>query len=789
MAKLFFSIGFLFLFNQLQFAQKSVFNQSIKGVVIDEQSGNILAGVTITIIADGANQKSVSDDKGNFIVKNVPIGRVNLLATRVGYTDGIISNIEVTSTKEVVIEIKLKEKIKKLDDVMVKSAKQKNKTINEIAVVSARQFSVDEAVRYAGTRNDPSRMVQNFAGVSGTNDARNDIVIRGNSPSGVLWRLDGIDIPNPNHFSTLGSTGGPVSMLNTNLLKNSDFITSAFPAQYGNAIAGVFDVRMRNGNADKNEYVGQIGFNGFEFGAEGPLSKKNKSSFLINYRYSLIAAVQTFGLSVGTGNATPYYQDASFRLHIPTKKWGTFHWFGLGGESHIAFPFDDKDNLYSTNDGSLRDRNFTSLTGITGLTNTYFFNTNTSGKFIAAIAGTKSVYNEKIVENNKPNQTAFDKKNIQIKYTIGYTLNKKINAKNQFSAGITTDISKLKLRQDYIADGDTSLSNLVNTKSNAVLIRAFFNYNYRLSDQLSTNIGLYSQLFTLNNAFSVEPRWNIKYQFKKNQSLSFGMGLHSQAQPLEVYYYQFKNQNGSTILTKKNLDFVKSVHTALGYDILLAKQLRFKTEIYGQYIYNAAVEKTASSFSLLNSGADFYFPDKTNLVNKGSGYNYGIEFTLEHFLYKGFYYLLTSSIFQSQYRGSDNVWRNTAFNTQFVGNALIGKEFKLSNNSSFGIDTKIAIAGGQFYTPFNTIASQLLGYVVLKEEEAYSLRNDNYWRWDLKFSYNRNGKRTTQKWYVDLQNFTNNKNIYVRTFNPKLGTSGEINQIGFFPNFNYQITF
>jgi hypothetical protein len=184
-----------------------------------------------------------------------------------------------------------------------------------------------------------------------------------------------------------------------------------------------------------------------------------------------------------------------------------------------------------------------------------------------------------------------------------------------------------------------------------------------------------------------------------------------------------------------------------------------------------------------------HFPDKTNLVNEGIGYNYGIEFTLERFLNKGFYYLLTSSIFQSKYQGSDKVWRNTAFNTQLVGNILIGKEFKLSSNSSFGIDTKLALAGGQYYTPFNTIASQVQGYIVLKENEAYSLRNDNYWRWDLKFSYNRNGKRTTQKWYIDLQNLTNNKNIYVRTFNPKLGESGVINQIGFFPNFNYQITF
>ena len=223
---------------------------------------------------------------------------------------------------------------------------------------------------------------------------RNDIIIRGNSPAGVLWRMEGIDIPNPNHYSTLGSTGGPVTILNTNTLKNSDFITSAFPAQYGNAVAGVFDLRMRNGNNEKYEFLGQMGFNGFEFGAEGPLNNGNKSSFLINYRYSLVAAIQKLGLDVGTGSATPYYQDINFKVNIPTKKAGTFSLFGLGGESHIKFDAIDEDNLYSTNDGSLRERNFRSLTGVTGLTHTYFFNPNTSGKIMLAVSGFDSKYRE-----------------------------------------------------------------------------------------------------------------------------------------------------------------------------------------------------------------------------------------------------------------------------------------------------------------------------------------------------------------------------------------------------------
>lgn len=769
-------------------AQNTMLTQTVKGMVIDEQSGYILPQATIALINTNTPSTAISDSSGRFRLNNIPIGRQSFKASLVGYEEAVITNIEVTSSKEIVLEIRLKESVKKLANVVVTAGKNKTRALNDMALASARQFSVDEAVRYAGTRNDPSRMAQNFAGVSGTNDARNDIVIRGNSPSGVLWRMDGIDIPNPNHFSTLGATGGPVSMLNTNTLKNSDFLTSAFPASYGNAVAGVFDLKMRNGNAEKSEFLGQAGFNGFEFGAEGPLKKGSGASYLIDYRYSLVAAIQGLGLSVGTGSSTPYYQDLTFKFHLPTKKMGTFDWFGIGGESHITFPYDTDDNLYSTNDGTLRDRDFSSLTGVTGLTHTYFFNPQTSGKFIASISGFESKYKEMIVETGKPNYLAYDKKNVQLKYQFGYTFNKKFNAKNQLTVGLYGDLNDLSLRQDYIPDGDSVLVRFVDTKEKAWLIRTYANWGHRFNDRLSTNLGLYYQQFTLNNSNAIEPRWNLQYRLKNNQTLSFGLGMHSQLQPLEVYFYQ-TNSNGQTLLTNRDLDMVKSLHSVIGYDVNLTKYLRFKTEIYGQYLYDAAVEKTASSFSLLNSGTDFYFPDKTNLVNKGKGYNFGLELTLERFLHKGFYFLFTGSVFQSQYQGSDEVWRNTAFNTNYVTNLLLGKEYKINAKSSFGIDTKLALAGGQRYTPFDLAASQQAGYVKFRENEAYSLRNKVYWRWDLKFSYNRNGKHVTQKWYIDLQNLTSNENIYVRTLNPKTGVVGEINQIGFFPNINYQITF
>ena len=766
------------------FAQNANIVQNVRGVVTDEQSLHPIGDVTIT--CEGFGSAARADSNGVFVLHNIPIGRHSFKATMVGYEDVVLTNYEVTSSKEVWLDIRMRERITKLDEVVVTGGKQKSRALNEMSLASARQFSMDEAVRYSGTRNDPSRMAQNFAGVSGTNDARNDIVIRGNSPAGVLWRMDGIDIPNPNHFSTLGATGGPVSILNTNTLKNSDFLTSAFPAQYGNAIAGVFDLSMRNGNPEKHEQLGEMGFNGLELAAEGPLSKKNRSSYLVDYRYSMVAAIQSLGLSVGTGAATPHYQDLHFKLNLPTRKMGTFSLFGLGGESHIDFPADDKDNLYATNDGSLRNRNFKSLTGITGLTHQYFFNENTSGKFTLAVSGFRSVYHEYFATGNVSGMPAYNTKNEQVKYSAGYTFNKKINVRNRLTIGVTADLNKLNLYRQRIPDGDSVLRVLTNTDQKVWLLKSFVNLNHRFNDRTVMNTGVYAQLFTLNNSASVEPRWNIRHQVSSTQSVSFGAGLHSQTQPLEVYFYQ---SPGTTKMTNRNLAMVKSVHVVVGYDITLAPHLRLKTELYGQSIFNAAVERQSSSFSMLNSGADFYFPDKTDLINQGKGYNTGVEFTLEKFLHKGFYYLVTMSIFESKYKGSDGIWRNTAFNSNAVGNFLAGKEIRLSEKSSLGVDTKLGVSGGQRYTPFDLGASSTAGYVVLQDGKAYSKRNATYKRWDLKFSYSRNTKRTTQKWYIDFQNLTNAKNIYVRTLNPKTGVVGEINQIGFFPNINYMVTF
>ncbi len=325
-----------------------------------------------------------TDMEGYYTLQNVPIGRISIQATFVGYEPFTANNLELTSGKELILNFEITEQIITMEEIVIKAEDNKIETNNEMTTVSGRQFTIEESMRYAGARNDISRMAQNFAGVRGANDAVNDIIIRGNSPVGLLWRLEGIDIPNPNHFGDFGSTGGPVSILNNNVLANSDFLSGAFPAEYGNAISGVFDLKMRNGNYENHEFLGQVGLNGFEIGAEGPININNKSSYLLNYRYSTLGVMSAVGINFGTGTAIPYYQDITFRANFPTREAGTFSIFGLGGISQIDLissgTEDTVDNIYN-NDLDIYDR---SKIGVVGISNQFLINNSSYTKITVA---------------------------------------------------------------------------------------------------------------------------------------------------------------------------------------------------------------------------------------------------------------------------------------------------------------------------------------------------------------------------------------------------------------------
>lgn len=776
----------LILFLVISIYAQNEFTQTVRGRVLDAQSEMPIIGATIKILGSNPLLASITDTDGYFQINNVPVGRTDIEITFIGYNPVILRNMNIVTGKETVLNIAMEEKVVQVQQVVVKAEKNKSKANNEMATVSARSFSVDETERYAGSLGDPSRMAANFAGVMSVADQRNDIVIRGNSPFGLLWRLDGIDVPNPNHFGSLGSTGGPVSMLNNNLLSNSDFFTGAFPAEYGNALSGAFDLNMRAGNNQKHEFLGQVGFNGFEVGIEGPFSKKSKASFIANFRYSTLELMNQLGMPVA-GGSVPQYKDLSFKINVPRGKFGKLSIFGIGGLSYIEMLDSEGDEANYGFGGT--DTRYGSDMAVAGLNHTLYLNNTT--RFITRLSASATGISTKVDSlHHLGKDTLFrfyGAQTNEFRYQAAGELVKKINARNNFKIGVKFKILNIDyLDSVYLLELDDYFNQFENLNEYMNLAETFAQFQHKFNDKLTANVGIHGQYLFLNDDYAIEPRVGMRWNFLPKHSFNIGGGMHSQTQMTPLYFA--KNRNNNT-LSLKNLEFSKAIHGVVGYDFFASQNFRIKLETYYQHIYNIPITETQPEFSLLNTGDDFNAQAYFDMENKGTGTNYGLEITIEKFFSNNYYFLLTSSLFESKYKGWDGVERNTKFNGNYVVNALAGYELPINQKFAVGIDLKAMYAGGKRYIPIDVQASTDAGTLVYDWANSFENRHDDYFRVNARFSLKHNAKKFSQEWALDIQNLTNHQNIYTQRWNSVTNEIETDYQQGFFPMMTYRIMF
>ncbi|MBN2807841.1 MAG: TonB-dependent receptor [Prolixibacteraceae bacterium] len=778
----------------LTHAAKSQLTQSVRGTVVDKVTQNSLPGAAVVIRYNNQTQGTISAENGTYLFTGIPVGKHHLEVSFMGYEPVSLRNIEVRSGKECILHVELLEKVVKMDEIVV-SAFKNGETRNKMAVLSARRFSVRETEKYAGSWGDPSRMAANYAGVITANDSRNDIIIRGNSPQGLLWRLEGVNIPNPNHFAALGSTGGPVSMLNNNLLANSDFFTGAFPAEYGNALSGVFDLKLRNGNNAQHEFTGQMGFGGIELGAEGPLSKKTGSSYMINYRYSIPGLMDVLGFSP-TGSAVPNYQDLSFKINLPAKNLGNFALFGLGGISAIEF-INEGDTNGSTYDisANARTRNG-SNTGILALTHRLPVGEN--AMLFSTLSATRAYGSTQIdsLSDDRVDKRFYAEGNLENKLGFSSRYTQKVNARNTLNAGIHFDAWSVHFTDSITGEVyDPPMPERyiyqINTEEKGInLLQAHAEWQHRLNQQLTFYAGLHFQDFLYNQSLAFDPRFSLSYQLANRGKISLAYGKHSQIQPLYIYFAEtYLQENDEYKQTNKELDLTRAHHLIAGYDQLLGQNLKLKVETYYQALYDVPVHSEAGWFSMVNAGNSFHQERVGNLINDGTGRNLGIELTLEKYLDDHYYFLITTSLFDSKYRGSDAIWRNTEFNTNYVVNALGGYEIIINENMSVDLNLRTVWSGGKRNPFIDLEQSKAAGYTVYDHEKDYSFREKDYFKLDFRVSLMVNGKKTTQEWALDLTNVSNHQNVYSRSYNAEQQTIMYVYQQGFYPMFLYRINF
>lgn len=763
-------------------AQAQSLTQTIRGTIIDQVSQMPLPGASIVLVNSNPLIGVTSDLDGQFKLTKVPVGNHTLKISFIGYKEAILPNVIVNSGKEVVLTIPIEEDITQMDELVI-TATEKDKPLNDMSVVSARTFSVEETRKFAAAVNDPARMVSSFAGVVSADDGNNSISIRGNSPYGLLWRMEGVDIPNPNHFANAGTAGGGISILSSQLLANSDFTTGAFAAEYGNALSGVFDLKLRKGNNEKHEYTFQAGFLGTDIAAEGPLAKKYKGSYLVNYRYSTLTMLSKLGVPIGDYSTD--FQDLSFNIYLPTSKNSSLTIFGFGGLSDQKSEADKDSTKWETEFESY-NAIYHSNTGAVGIKYSTILNADAHLQNAIVFSGNEIVYEQDALDTNYNPYRDYTQKYGNSKITFSSILNYKLSSRFNLRSGVYLNQLRYTLLQRDLNEDTAVMETQLDATGNTQSAQVFSQLNIKASERLTLNAGLhYLQLF-LNNSYNVEPRLSASYALNELQRINVGYGLHSQVQPLGTYFGEAM-VNGEAVRHNEDLELSKAHHLVLGYDRSLTDHLRLKVETYYQHLYDIPVsDDPTSSFCLINRQWDY---ETDPLVNEGLGRNYGVELTLEQFMHHNMYFLLSTSLYDSKYKALDNVWRNTRYNANVNVTFTGGKEFELNKNRILGVNIRTIYSGGFRETPINTAASIEKGETVYYEDQAFSGQVPDYFRTDLRVSLKRNKAKSTHTLALDIQNTTNRKNVYGSYFEPMTGKVTTSYQTPLIPILSYKIEF
>lgn len=731
--------------------------ETLRGTVKDAITGEPLIGATVKIV-ELENAAAIADIDGKYQINLSKGGRYTIEANYVGYEPSVTKEILISGAKEVVLDITLRENSTELKEVVVRPRVNKEATVNPTVLTGGVMLSMEEASRFAGGYNDPARLVMSFAGVSGEADG-SGLSIHGNAPERMQYRIEGVEVFTPNHFNDLWNAGyGLVSALNSNVIGNSDFFTSTFNANYNNALSGVFDVKMRPGNNTKYENILQIGTVSEELTLEGPISRKHNSSYIVNYRYGFTSLVDKLGL-IDTDGSHMSFQDFSWKLNFPTKRAGTFSVFGLG---FFDTNWDERMKIKDTHsayDASDNDSKLAQL--LAGVSHKILLGNKWTWRSTLAYNmqhikddeyyyGLKRDENDVLIyplEYEEPEKKyLFSKQKINEDRIIFNTeLSKQVNDKwlTQFGGEYSHRFFNLVYRSaDRLYAPVETMKDITNMKDDTGLASVFWQNLYKFNDHLSATAGISANYFLYSKKYSVEPRVSMKWDPNEKNSFALGYGLHSMVEKLDAYFY--RDDDGK--LVNKDLGLTKAHHFQATYMYKFNSNLTLRANAYYQYGFNTPVGIDGSTYCVTNRY--FNFTDEP-LVNKGNTRNYGADITLEHYMSHGFFGQTNISLYRSQYRGVDKVWRNQMYDRRFMFKILGGKEWIIGKNV-LNVSAKYSIQGGLRYTPIdvdqmnaNIDAGIVNDEPIYKDNEAFTKHFKPTGIIDLTVSYKINKKRVS----------------------------------------------
>ena len=754
--------------------------QTIRGTIVDADTQLPLIGATVLLLGSDPLIGAATDTLGRFRINDVEVGYHKLQIDFLGYAKLLLPELLLESGNEQVLELQLEKEEYGIEELVLYAPAYSPASD---ALVSKEVITVEEARRFPATFDDPARLAMSYPGVVSVNDQANHISIRGNSPAAMTWNLEGVEIVNPSHTSNAGTAndrpsanGGGVNILSAQLLGASTFLSGAFPANFGNSLSGVMDMQLRKGNSEQYEFTGQIGLIGIDLAAEGPLGKKRDASFLINYRYSTLGILSAMGVDLG-GEAIAF-QDLSFNLKLPTAKAGKFTLFGIGGQSSNVFNGPRDTSQWEIQKDQF-DIDFRSQMGVLGMTHILPLGAGVWRTSVAysALETTRNAnqLDENFVESTFGRDTLGESK-----LSIHSSWANRLNDKIRWQVGTTMTL------YDFQVFSESPLNTRQIGTGGGWLLQPYGNLRLALLPAVEFMVGVHYAYFSFNQKSSIEPRAALRWQRGKHQ-WSMAYGLHSKLQQAQVYFLQTPGLPSAN----RNLDFTKAHHLVLAHQIMTGPSTRLKTELYYQRLFNVPIANLPLGvYSTLNLFEAFDLP-AADFENTGKGKNYGIEISWQHFINKGYYYLLNGSLFNAKYTDG-NVERNTRFNSQYLFNLTGGKEFtkeKKGSQRTWGLNLRISYLGGFWETPIDEERSSTLGYTVFDESLAFSQKLPDVFKIDTRFYFRKNRQRSSTTVALDLQNMTNAQNLASRYYDAFQGKVLNRYQLGLIPNLSWRIEF
>lgn len=741
---------------------------TLSGRILDRSTRQPIAQATVQI--EGLGKGGVSDDAGRFTLRQVPAGTYRLRAWRLDYPPVMLSDVAVTPGRDTDVLIELLPEAVPQAEVEVQAeafAKPRDQA------TSSYSMSYEEIRRSPGAIGDVLRLVQSLPGVVTTNDQRNDIVARGGSPAENLILVDGIEVPTLNHFATQGTTGGPISMLNNELVRDAEFLAGGFPARYGERLSSVMDVRLREGDRERWVSETDVGFAGFGQVIEGPLGKR--ASLLATLRtsyYDLVA--EAFGIT-----AVPYATNGQLKAtYEPTRadRLNLLHIFGRD-EIAIRTDYTDPDDAFTW------DLDSGGWRMVNGVTWQRLFGTWGWGTLTASDA--YGTFDQSIRDNNYGGLEIFRNRSSEGETSLRYDLSARTARAGDWKAGV----SLKRMRDTFSIDQPYGTVNPFSPDTARVdrlgigfeeasfQPAGYVQWTEALGPRADLTLGVRAAHFGALDAATFDPRASLTLQLATPLDLSLSYARTHQA-PSTVFV--------RAVPENASLPPIESDHLIAGLTYLPQQDLRITLEAYRKEYRDYPVARDHPTFSLANSG-DVYgvngllFP----LVGQGRGRATGIELFAQKKLKQGLYGQLTYGAQRVEHAALDGVYRRGGFDSPHTGTLIVG--YKPS--PAWELSSRFSYSRGRPFTPPLEPASTQQNRYIYDLSRVNAERAPDYHRLDVRFDRRFSLGRTFTTLWLEIQNVYDRENAFLYTWNAKQRELDAVPQITFLPVMGVNVEF